>query len=132
MEFFRGMSFMNDFALALLLCTPALLMGAGRADDEPLRVPAFTAYCEPDPNGVKISAKEGVTGWTDTKQSLSWFGHLEKSGKLYVALSVSLPKDAQAKWKLEITSISRLPKNIRAQWELDTTVKSLEAGLTSK
>src|SRR5688572_1427175 len=56
-----------------------------------LRVPAFTAYIEPNPDGAKVSEEAGITGWSDRKQSVSWFGSIAKPGKLAVSLSVQLP-----------------------------------------
>jgi len=47
-----------------------------------LEVPAFTAYAEPDSDGVTISKDKGIAGWTDKKQRVLWFGEIKSSGKL--------------------------------------------------
>ncbi len=47
-----------------------------------LKVPAFTAYAELDAGGVTISKEKGVTGWTDKKQRVLWFGEIKSAGKL--------------------------------------------------
>ncbi|MEY4485314.1 MAG: hypothetical protein RL693_2766, partial [Verrucomicrobiota bacterium] len=28
-----------------------------------LRIPAFTAYLDPNPNGARVSKDNGITGW---------------------------------------------------------------------
>jgi hypothetical protein len=38
------------------------LVAAPVAETNALRVPGFTAYVEPDPDGMQVSAPEGVTG----------------------------------------------------------------------
>ena len=65
-----------------------------------LRVPAFTAYCEPDPNAVRVSEKDGVANWKDSKQRLAWFGEIKNPGTLELALSLSVPKDQRVKLRL--------------------------------
>ncbi len=55
------------------------LLAAAQAE---LSIPAFTAYTEPDSNGVTISKEKGITHWTDKKQRVLWFGEIKSSGKL--------------------------------------------------
>ncbi len=47
-----------------------------------VRVPAFTAYLEPDGHGATVSEEKGVTGWNSDAASVSWFGELKAAGKL--------------------------------------------------
>ena len=47
-----------------------------------LKIPAFTAYAEPDSDGVTIAKDKGITGWTDKKQRMLWFGEIKSPGKL--------------------------------------------------
>ena len=49
--------------LALLLTAVAALAAPAVAE---LRVPAFTAYLDPEPNRAKVSAKTGITDWRDS------------------------------------------------------------------
>ena len=66
-----------------------------------LRVPAFTAYIDPDPNGVQVD-KEGVKNWKDPKQKVSWFGEFKQSGKLDVSLVLKASGDGASQLKLTI------------------------------
>ena len=52
-------------------------------------VPAFTAYSEPDDEGIPIS-RAGAGPWRDPKQSLVWIGDL-KQGNLSLELKGALP-----------------------------------------
>ena len=47
-----------------------------------LRVPAATAYLDPNPEGAQVSAKRGITGWRDPKVHVLWFGDFKSAGKL--------------------------------------------------
>lgn len=53
-----------------------------------LRVPAFTAYSEPDFHGVAISREKGISGWKDKQQHLLWFGEIKTPGKLTAKLRI--------------------------------------------
>lgn len=91
-------------ALPLLLCGLALLAAPLRAD--PLRVPAYTAYFQPnvEPDGTDISAPAGVTGWADGKNTLVWYGELKASGKL--SLSLKLPEGDRSALRLTVAGQS--------------------------
>ena len=80
---------------ALLFLTPA----AVRAE---LRVPAHTAYLEPDSGGARVSSKSGVTGWKDPGQTILWFGELKSGGKVEVSLDLRLPDQQTSKLKLTV------------------------------
>lgn len=67
---------------AVLLC---VLCAAARAE---VRVPAFTAYLDPDPNGTQVT-REGIQGWTSPAIRVSWFGELKAAGKLDATVSIS-------------------------------------------
>ncbi|RLT05099.1 MAG: hypothetical protein DWI22_14890, partial [Planctomycetota bacterium] len=47
-----------------------------------LRIPAFTAYMQPDPESADISESHGVTNWTDATQSVNWYGKFKAIGEL--------------------------------------------------
>ena len=67
-----------------------------------LRVPAFTAYFDPDIRGARVSAKSGITGWKDPKLTVSWFGEIKMSGKLSASLALLLPKDVKSSLRLTV------------------------------
>jgi len=66
-----------------------------------LRVPASTAYLDPDPNGAKIS-KDGLAGWTNPQITVSWFGEIKTPGTLKASLRLRLPKGAESNLKLTV------------------------------
>jgi hypothetical protein len=59
-----------------------------------LRVPANTAYLEPDPNGAKVS-DAGITGWKNPAITVSWFGEFKNAGKLACAVAVRAGEGAK-------------------------------------
>src|SRR4030095_4426469 len=71
-----------------------------------LRVPASTAYLDPDPNGARVS-KSGVTDWKNTEITVSWFGEIKKLGTLSASVSLTLPKDTRAVFKLRVGDQTR-------------------------
>lgn len=83
--------------LLTILCVAGIMAIAHPAPQATaVRVPAFTAYIEPNPEGVTVSEAVGVTGWSDKNQTVSWFGFITKPGKLEVALSLRLPAEKTA------------------------------------
>ena len=71
-----------------------------------LEVPAFTAYVEPDFEGAQISARSGVTGWTDPTQKVLWFGEIKTAGKLECSVKLRLPQETAAKLRLSVAGQS--------------------------
>lgn len=67
-----------------------------------LRIPAFTAYVDPDPNGAQVSKEKGITGWNDDGLKVSWFGELKASGKLTASVVVKSSKGKAPKLQLTI------------------------------
>lgn len=67
-----------------------------------LRVPAFTAYLEPDPDGAEVAYPVGISGWTDPALKVLWFGEFHTVDKLTCALEVKLPAGAETKLRLTV------------------------------
>src|SRR5512140_2961701 len=67
-----------------------------------LRIPAFTAYAAPDPEpeGLHISSRSGISNWTDPKQKVSWFGEIKHTGKLDCSLAMRLPAGSEVRFRL--------------------------------
>lgn len=82
--------------LAAFICLAA---GAYAAS---LRVPAFTAYMDPNPNGARFSPRGGISGWRDTQQQVLWFGEFKQTGDLKASVTLSLPKGAASKFRLTV------------------------------
>jgi hypothetical protein len=55
--------------------------------EETLRIPAFTAYSEPDhDDGARFSEQRGITGWKPG-QRLVWYGKLARGGPLELSVA---------------------------------------------
>ena len=72
-----------------------------------LRVPAFTAYLEPDPDGADVSPRSGISGWTDPSLKVLWFGDIKTPGKLDCSLELRLPAGAESKLRLTVAGKSQ-------------------------
>ena len=98
-----------------LLATASLLSAAARAQT---RIPAFTAYLDPDVGGAKVS-KEGISGWTNPKITVSWFGEIKTAGKLMASVALRLPKSKETRLRLIVGGQSR-DATIRGTGEAQT------------
>jgi hypothetical protein len=67
-----------------------------------LRVPAFTAYLDPNPDGAEVSPEAGVSGWTDPALKVLWFGEIKNAGKLDCSLELRLPEGVASKLRLTV------------------------------
>jgi hypothetical protein len=92
----------------ILICSIAFLgmlslaVQAARQEDAELRVPGFTAYSEPDAEALEFTQEHGVTGWTDSKQSVVWYGEIKTVGRLDVAVKLRLPETRAVTLRLTI------------------------------
>lgn len=71
-----------------------------------LRVPAFTAYLDPDVRGARVSQGSGVTRWTDPSVKILWFGQINTPGKLTCAVELRLPAEATSRLRLTVAGQS--------------------------
>jgi hypothetical protein len=69
---------------------------------ENLRVPAFTAYLDPDQGGARVSKDRGIFRWNDPATKVTWFGEFRETGKLEVSLALQLPKGSSSTLKLTV------------------------------
>ncbi|MBL9142228.1 MAG: DUF3472 domain-containing protein [Verrucomicrobiaceae bacterium] len=69
-----------------------------------LRVPAFTAYTDPNPDAMRVSKDNGISGWSDKAQHVLWFGELKAAGAFTASVAVKA-KDG-VKLKLAVNSES--------------------------
>lgn len=93
---------------------PALLLtvlGTGlitpHAVQAGLRVPAFTAYLDPNPEGARVSSRSGITGWKDPALKVLWFGELKAAGELDCQLALRLPENGVSKLRLSVAGQAR-------------------------
>jgi hypothetical protein len=87
--------------LLLLTVTAPAVMG------ESLRVPAFTAYIDPDANAARVSQTTGVTAWRDPQMKVLWFGDVKTTATVQVAVELRLPTNATSKLRLAVAGQSR-------------------------
>lgn len=79
---------------------------------EPLRVPAFTAYIEPDPEAMEVSEQNGISGWKDTKEEIVWYGNMRSVGRLHVSVSLRLPIRTRSSYRLTVEGRSHTAKAV--------------------
>jgi hypothetical protein len=85
----------------------ALFMSALCQAQAELRVPAFTAYLEPEPDGARVSERSGISDWTDPSLKVLWFGDIKSTGKLECSLLLRLPAGAKTKLRLSVAGKSQ-------------------------
>ena len=91
----------------LFLTTALFALTAFSTTAAELRVPAFTAYLDPDANGAAVSAKTGVTRWSNPALQVLWFGEFKTGGKVECAVALRLKTDAVSKLRLTVAGQSR-------------------------
>jgi hypothetical protein len=89
--------------LAVMMAALLLSLAASGAE---LRVPAFTAYLEPNADGARVSSR-GVTGWKEPNLKVCWFGELKTPGTLEAAVELRLASNAVSKLRLTVAGQSR-------------------------
>ena len=72
-----------------------------------LRVPAFTAYLDPSPEGARISEKNGIRGWKDPALKVLWFGDVRSAGMFTASVALRLPAGTVSKLRLTAAGQSR-------------------------
>ena len=99
---------LTDFAMrnvllifVLTACAAHSAMGA-----ESLRIPAHTAYIDPDPNGARVSPT-GITRWTDPQQKVIWFGDIKTAATVHASVELRVPMNNVSKLRLTIADKSR-------------------------
>ena len=71
-----------------------------------LRVPAATAYLDPEAGGTRVS-NQNITEWTDPKQKIVWFGQLKHTGTLNASLVLRLKVGIASNLRLTVADQSR-------------------------
>jgi hypothetical protein len=74
----------RQITLALFLVTLC------RAQAE-LRVPAFTAYLEPDSEGARVSQQSGISNWKDPALKVLWLGEIKMPGQIFTRPATGQP-----------------------------------------
>ncbi|MCF7975509.1 MAG: DUF3472 domain-containing protein [Phycisphaerae bacterium] len=71
-----------------------------------LRVPAYTAYLDPDVRGARMSEAAGITRWTDPTLKVWWFGQIRTKGSLDCAVELTLPQGTTSRLRLTVAGQS--------------------------
>jgi hypothetical protein len=99
---FAGFESPRRWGVQLLLA--ALLLGRAAAME--LRIPAFTAYLDPNPEGARVQAPGGISRWKGPGDSVLWFGELKATGRLDCAVMLRLPTNMVSKLHLTVAGQS--------------------------
>jgi hypothetical protein len=92
------------FALLHIIILPAGMRPAALAAE--LRVPAFTAYLDPDAGGARVSRRSGITGWNDPELKVLWFGEIKTPGRLDCSVALRLPAGLTSRLRLTVAGHS--------------------------
>ncbi len=84
---------------------PLLALALAAADAE-VRIPAATAYLDPDVNGARVR-DTGITGWKDPALKVLWFGEIRTPGALDISVSLRLPEGAASRLRMTVAGRSR-------------------------
>jgi len=88
---------MNKWILVAVTFFPCLAFA-----QDTLRVPAFTAYLEPNPRGASVSERTGITRFRDSATKVLWFGEFRTPGDVDCAVEVHLPRNSTSSVKLTV------------------------------
>ena len=87
-------------------CGLLFLLSSTLAAQAELRIPAFTAYLDPNPDGMRVSQRSGITGWKNPAQKVLWFGEIKSPGKMEAGVVLRLPKGETSKLRLSVAGKS--------------------------
>jgi hypothetical protein len=93
----------------LILALALLLLALHRTQAE-LRVPAYTAYLDPDPEGADVSEGSGISNWTNPALKVLWFGEIKTPGQLHCALDLRPPVGVATRFRLTVAGESHEAK----------------------
>jgi len=96
----------NIYYFALLQAITSLVGIVSAASAAELRIPAFTAYLDPDVLGARVSPRSGITDWNDPELKVLWFGEIKIPGRLDCSVALRLPRDAMSKLQLTVAGQS--------------------------
>ena len=90
-------------SLRVILLLVGMVSVASATD---LRIPAFTAYLDPDVRGARVSRRSGITGWNNPELKVLWFGEIKTLGKLDCSVALRLPSETISKLRLTVSNQS--------------------------
>lgn len=115
---------MKPLLLVLMLAVAARVGSSTLFGDatSSLRVPAFTAYIDPKPDGARVSPHAGVTGWTNPAMKVLWFGEIKTPGALDCSLVLRLRGTQTSTLRLTVAGHSQT-STIRGEGTKVVTVR---------
>jgi hypothetical protein len=90
-------------SLHVIFCPVGMSSTASAAE---LRIPAFTAYLDPDTRVARVSRRSGITGWNDPELKVLWFGEIKTPGRLDCSVALRLPTDTTSRLRLTVAGLS--------------------------
>jgi hypothetical protein len=90
-------------SLYVIFCLVGMLSASSSAE---LRIPAYTAYLDPDVRGARVSRRSGITGWNNPDLKVLWFGQIKTPGRLDCSVALRLPTDQTSKLRLSVADRS--------------------------
>ena len=88
--------------LLLCLCVNPICFAAQAGSTPHLDIPGFTAYSEPNPESLDISANQPVTGWSDPGATVAWYGQIRNRGDLQIAVRLQVPEGGRSTLLLRV------------------------------
>ncbi|MBL9139959.1 MAG: DUF3472 domain-containing protein [Verrucomicrobiales bacterium] len=84
----------------MLLVWVVAWLAASSLDAAEQRIPAFTAYLLPNPDGARISESSGLTRWQGPDLSVNWYGFFTNAGMVNARLALRLPPQTESRLEL--------------------------------
>ena len=88
----------------LISCLLCGCVAAAFADA--LRIPACTAYLQPDTESMPVSKESGITDWKDGRQKIAWYGYFPEAGPIRALVVLHLPVGERAVLRLRCGAAS--------------------------
>ena len=92
--------------LVMLAFSFAVAVSLANSAGAEVRIPAATAYLDPDVRGARVSARSGITAWKDSELKVLWFGQLRTPGQLKCAVLMRLGRDVTSRLRLTVAGQS--------------------------
>jgi hypothetical protein len=93
---------MNKWLLLVLSVFPCTAFA-----QDTLRIPAFTAYLDPNSHGASVSERTGITRFRDPATKVLWFGQFKTTGDIECAVELHFPQNSTSSVKLTVADQSR-------------------------
>jgi hypothetical protein len=108
----KNQNWKRNVVLAVVVGVTGIALAADTAPSDvnsqpSLRVPAFTAYTLPNPEGARIGQRHGLTGWTDPALTVNWYGQFKQTGDLSAKVTLRLPEGAMSHLQLTVAGQTR-------------------------